>query len=167
MKLTKWSKLSIRSKTSLHGWEDVVIFKRIGKLSENHSFKEFGSAGNEKNRAIGGGWVRGFAGFKNWDDGRLFLSRWESLFGPSFLPWLSFSLWNYSRNISQDNNIVLAVFFTTVCSCERLTTFRNGFCNFRRPLGFIRVIDVAERNDRSGSIIEESGKSMGDIWKRE
>ena len=39
-------------------------------------------------------------------------------------------------------------------------------CNFRRPPGFGRVIDVANGNGRSGSIIEVFVKDIGGFGKR-
>ena len=61
---------------------------------------------------------------------------------------------------------MLALFFRTVCLCKCLLTFCDGICNFRRPQGFSRAVDAAERNGRSGSIIEEFGKGVGGIRKR-
>ena len=62
---------------------------------------------------------------------------------------------------------MLAVFFGTVCLCKSLSAFRDGICDFGRPPGFSRVVDAAERNGRSGSIIEEFGKGVGGFRKRE
>ena len=64
------------------------------------------------------------------------------------------------EGISRDDNIVLAVFFRTVCPCECLSAFQNGVCNFRKPPGFGRAIDVVKENGRSGNIIEEFDKGM-------
>ena len=61
---------------------------------------------------------------------------------------------------------MLAVFFGTVCLCKCLSAFRDGICDFGRPPGFSRAIDVAERNGRSGSIIEKFGKGVGGFRKR-
>ena len=38
-------------------------------------------------------------------------------------------------------------------------------CDFGRPPGFSRAVDAAERNGRSGSIIEEFGKGVGGFRK--
>ena len=84
----------------------------------------------------------------------------------SFLPRLSFSLRNHSGGISGSGDIVLAVFFGTVCLCKCLLAFCDGICNFRRPPGFSRVVDAAERNGGNGSIIEEFGKGVGGFRKR-
>ena len=62
---------------------------------------------------------------------------------------------------------MLAVFFGTVCLCKCLSAFRDGICDFRRPPGFSRTVDAAERNGRSGSIIEEFGKGVSGFRKRE
>ena len=56
---------------------------------------------------------------------------------------------------------MLAVFFGTVCLRKCLSAFCDGICDFRRPPGFSRTVDAAERNGRSGSIIEEFGKGTG------
>ena len=85
----------------------------------------------------------------------------------SFLPWLSFSLSYHSGGISTDRDIVLAVFFGILCLCKCLSAFRDGICDFRRPPGFNRTVDVAKRNGGSGSIIEEFGKGVGRFRKRE
>ena len=61
----------------------------------------------------------------------------------------------------------MAVFFGTVRLCECFSAFRDGTCVFRRPPDFSRVVDAAERNGRSGSIIEEFGKGVGGFRKRE
>ena len=63
--------------------------------------------------------------------------------------------------------MVLAVFFGTMCLCKCLSAFRDGICDFERPPGFSRAVDAAERNGRSGSIIEEFGKGVGGFRKRE
>ena len=84
----------------------------------------------------------------------------------SFLPRLSFSLSNHSGGISGSGDIVLAVFFGTVCLCKFLSAFRDGICDFGRPPCFSRVVDATERNGRSGSIIEEFGKGVGGFRKR-
>ena len=68
-----------------------------------------------------------------------------------------------TMEISGSGDIVLAVFFGTVCLCKCLSAFRDGICDFRRPPGFSRAIDAAERNGRSGSINEEFGKGVGDL----
>ena len=68
--------------------------------------------------------------------------------------------------ISRSGDIVLAVFFGTVCFCKCLSAFRDGICDFRRPPGFSRAVDAAERNGRSGSIIEEFGKGVGGFRER-
>ena len=62
-------------------------------------------------------------------------------------------------------DIVLAVFFGTVCLGECLSVFRDGVCDFRRPPGFSRAVDAAKRNGRSGSIVEEFGKGVGGFRK--
>ena len=62
---------------------------------------------------------------------------------------------------------MLAVFFRTVCFCKCLSAFRDGICDFRRPPDCSRAIDAAEKNGRSGSIIEEFGKGVGGFRKRE
>ena len=62
---------------------------------------------------------------------------------------------------------MLAVFFGTVCLCKCRSAFRDGIYDFRRPPGFSRAVDAAERNGRSGSIIEEFGKGVGGFRKRE
>ena len=85
----------------------------------------------------------------------------------SFLPRLSFSLSNYSGGISRGGDIVLAVRFGTVCLCKYLSAFRDGICDFGGPPGFSGAVDAAERNGRSGSIIEEFGKGVGGFRKRE
>ena len=54
-----------------------------------------------------------------------------------------------------------------MCLCKCLSAFRDSICDFRRPPGFSRTIDAAERNGRSGSIIEEFGKVVGGFRKRE
>ena len=69
-------------------------------------------------------------------------------------------------DISRSGDIVLAIFFGTVCLCKCLSAFRDGICDFRRPPGFSKAIDAAERNGRSGSIIEEFGKGVGGFRKR-
>ena len=61
---------------------------------------------------------------------------------------------------------MLAVFFGTVCLRKCLSAFCDGICDFRRPPGFSRAVDAAERNGRSGSIIEEFGKGVGGFRKR-
>ena len=61
---------------------------------------------------------------------------------------------------------MLAVFFGTVCLCKCLSAFCDGICDFRRPPGFSRAVDAAERNGRGGSIIEEFGKGVGGFRKR-
>ena len=61
---------------------------------------------------------------------------------------------------------MLAVFFRTVCLRKCLSAFCDGICDFRRPPGFSRTVDAAERNGRSGSIIEEFGKGVGGFRKR-
>ena len=61
---------------------------------------------------------------------------------------------------------MLAVFFEIVCLRKCLSVFCDSICNFRRSPGFSRAIDAAERNGRSGSIIEEFGKGMGGFRKR-
>ena len=54
-----------------------------------------------------------------------------------------------------------------MCLCKSVSAFRDGICNFRRPPGFGRAVDAAERNGRSGSIIEKFGKGVGGFRKRE
>ena len=61
---------------------------------------------------------------------------------------------------------MLAVFFGIVCLRKCLSAFCDGICDFRRPPDFSRVVDAAERNGRSGSIIEEFGKGVGGFRKR-
>ena len=61
----------------------------------------------------------------------------------------------------------MAVFFGIVCLCKCLSAFCDGICNFKRTPGFSRAVDAAERNGRSGSIIEEFGKGVGGWRKRE
>ena len=72
-------------------------------------------------------------------------------------PWLLKS----QSGIHQDSNIYLAVFFRTACFCKCLMAFPNGFCNIRRQRDFSRAIDVAKKNGKSGSIIEEFGVYVG------
>ena len=62
--------------------------------------------------------------------------------------------------------MILAVLFGTVCLCECLSAFRDEICDFRRPPGFSKVVNAAEWNGRSGSIIEEFGKGVGGFRKR-
>ena len=83
-----------------------------------------------------------------------------------FCQRLSFSLSNHSGGISGSGVTVLAVFFETVCLCKCLSAFCDGICDFGRPPGFSRAIDAAERNGRSGGIIEEFGKGVGGFRKR-
>ena len=78
----------------------------------------------------------------------------------------SFSLRNYSGGISGSSDIVLAVFFVTMCLCKCFSTFRDDICDFRRPPGFSRAVDAAQRNGRSGRIIEEFGKGVSGFRKR-
>ena len=54
-----------------------------------------------------------------------------------------------------------------MCLCKNLSAFCYGICDFRRPPGFSRAVDAAERNGRSGSIIEEFDKGVGGFRKRE
>ena len=61
---------------------------------------------------------------------------------------------------------MLAVFFGTVCLRKCLSAFCDGICDFRRPPGFNRAVDAAERNGRSSGIIEEFGKGVGGFRKR-
>ena len=54
-----------------------------------------------------------------------------------------------------------------MCLCKCLSAFCDGICDFGRPPGFSRTVDAAERNGRSGSIIEEFGKDVGGFRKIE
>ena len=54
-----------------------------------------------------------------------------------------------------------------MCLCKCLSAFCNCICNFRRLLGFSRAVDAAERNDRSGSIVEGFGKGVGGFREKE
>ena len=47
------------------------------------------------------------------------------------------------------------------------SAFCDGICDFRRPPSFSGVVDAAEMNGISGSIIEEFGKGVGGFRKRE
>ena len=62
--------------------------------------------------------------------------------------------------MSTNRDIVLAVFFGTVCLCKRLSAFRDGICDFRRPPSFSKAIDAAERNGRSAASL----RSLVKMW---
>ena len=62
---------------------------------------------------------------------------------------------------------MLAIFLRTVCFGESLSAFRDGVRDFGGPPGFSGAVDAAERNGRSGSIIEECGKGVGGFRERE
>ena len=54
----------------------------------------------------------------------------------------------------------MAVFFRTVCFCKCLSAFRNGICDFRRPPGFSRAVDVAKRMAE----VVTSLRSLVKVW---
>ena len=95
--------------------------------------------------------------------GRVLGERLEQVFWHDLALGLDITVEVYLLN----RDIVLAVFFITVCLCKCLSAFRDGIWDFRRPPSFSRAVDAAERNGRSGSIIEEFGKGVGGFRKRE